>query len=413
MERKNITVDDLIAVFKRYWRSIMAVTILAGGGMGLKEVLAPVKYRGTTTILVITPSLSGAASQLAVLNASAATPLRTIKGVMTSDRETRAIIEKFDLDWRKFEYDFQVTDESQTNQLMVSYDSTDAKLILKLLQFSVDNLAALDREFNFSIGTKQADAMKKEVDKKEKEVIAAEEALLKFQKTLKTISDPTDPKSVSIYLETLQRLEVELGGVKEQLKIVRAQLASATSDLKVPSAIPPVLAWQKKLSDIEYKLRVARTTFAEEHPEVVRLKRVEKETQEQFQSDVKKYMSSVNKNVDPTIATLEAKRMLLEYQVSQARKLAKVAPEEGLQLARYVTEVLTLRKVSTTLRGQYEQAKLEAEISKVRWNVLDPPYIERKPVNKRYRVPVLTGAVAAFTLSMIIGFVRFRKSQKQ
>jgi uncharacterized protein involved in exopolysaccharide biosynthesis len=173
-----------------------------------------------------------------------------------------------------------------------------------------------------------------------------------------------------------------------------------------------VIAWQRKLTDIEYKLRVARTTFAEEHPEVVRLKRVEKETQEQFQSDVKKYMSSVNKNVDPTIATLEAKRMLLEYQVSQARKLAKVAPEEGMQLARYVAEVLTLRKVSTTLRGQYEQAKLEAEISKVRWNVLDPPYIERKPVNKRYRVPVLTGAAAAFTISMIIAFIRFRKSQR-
>ena len=412
MERKSITVDDLLAVFRRYWRSICALTFLAGGGIALKEYLAPIKYRGTTSILVITPNLSGAAGQLAVLNASAATPLRTIKGVMVSDRETRAIIDKFKLDWRKFEFEFQVTDESQTNQLQISYDSEDPKLILNLLQFSVDKLGELDKEFNFSVGTKQAVALGDEVKKKEEQVKKAEDGLLKLQKSLKTISDPTDPKSVAIYLEKYQKLEMELGGVKEQLKILRGQLSSATADSSIPSAIPPAIAWQKKLSDVEYRLRVARTTMGEQNPEVVRLKRIEEQTKAQYQSDVQKYLTSVNKNLDPNLALLESKRLLLEYQATQARELARIAPDEGLELARYVTEVLTLRKVLATLRGQYEQAKIEAEVSKVRWNVLDPPYIERKPVNKRYRIPVLSAMSLVFTLSMIVGFWKLRKSQR-
>lgn len=412
MERKNITVDDLLAVFKRYWRSICALTLLTGGGAALKEYLAPIKYRGTTSILVIAPNLSGTAGQLAVLNASAATPLRTIKGVMTSDRATRAIIDKFHLDWRKFEYEFEVTDESQTNQLQISYDSTDPKLILNLLQFAVDELADLDKEFNFSVGTKQAVALGEEVKKKEKEVEHAEDALLKLQKSQRTISDPTDPKSISAYLENYQKLEMQLGAVNVQLKVLREQLNSAAADANIPSSIPPAIAWQKKLSDVEYRLRVARTTMGEQNPEIVRLKRIEEQTKEQYKNDVQKYLTSVNKNLDPNVALLESKRILLEYQTNQARELARIAPDEGLKLAREVTEVLTLRKVLATLRGQYEQAKIEAEVSKVRWSVLDPPYIERKPVNKRYRIPVLASSSVVFTLSMLVGFWKFRKSQK-
>ena len=185
VERKSITIDDLIAVFKRYWRSTCALTLIGGVGVAAKEYFAPTKYRGTTSILVITPNISAAASQLAVLNASAATPLRTIKGVVLSDRETRAIIDKFHLDWHKFEYEFQVTDESQTNQLSISYDSEDQQKILNLLQVSIDKLGELDREFNFSVGTKQAVALGDEVKKKEVEVKNAEDKLLVLQKTLK------------------------------------------------------------------------------------------------------------------------------------------------------------------------------------------------------------------------------------
>ncbi|MBS1726613.1 MAG: hypothetical protein JST51_07815 [Armatimonadetes bacterium] len=411
MERKSITVDELLAVFKRYWRSICLLTLLAGVGAAAKEYFAATKYRGTTSILVITPNVSASLSQLAVLNASAATPLRTIKGVVMSDRETRAIIDKFGLDWHKFEYEFQVTDESQTNQLVISYDSTDQKKILDLLQFTIDKLGELDEQFNFSVGTRQAVELGKELKKKEKDLASEEDKLLALQKTMKTASDPTDPQSIVAYLEAYQKLEMQLGGVKTQLKALRDQLETAAADTSVPSAIPPAVAWQKKLSEVEYRLRVARTTMAEENPEVVRLKRIEEQTKEQYQNDVKKYLTSVNKNLDPTLATLESKRILLEYQTAQARELARVAPEEGLKLGREVTEVLTLRKVVTNLRAQYEQAKIEAEVSKVRWSVLDPPYIERKPVNKRYRIPVLAAMGVVFTISMIVGFARFRKSQ--
>lgn len=411
MERKSITVDDLLSVLKRYWKSILATMILAGTAMGLKEFFAPTKYRGTTSILVITPSLSGTAATLAMLNASAATPLKTIKGVITSDRETRAIIDKFDLDWHKFEYDFQVTDEGQTNQIQISYDSTDKQKCLDVIQFATEKLAELDKQFNFSVGTRQAEALEKELKRKTAESRKAEDDLLKLQKSLKTVSDPQDPKSVAAYLQAYQKLELELGGVKEELRILHSQANIAASDTSIPSAIPPAIAWQKKLTDVEYRLRVARTSMGEQNPEVVRLKRIEEQTKEQYKKDVQKYLTSVNKNLDPTLAELESKRMLLEYQTNQARALANVAPDEALKLGRQVAEVLTLRKVLEALRAQYEQAKIEAEVSKVRWNVLDPPYIERKPVNKRYRIPVLGAMGAAFVLSMIVGIVRFRKAQ--
>ncbi len=416
MESRSITIDDLLKVLGRFWKSIFAFTILAGVIAFTWVIVIPTKYRATTSLLVLAPNLSSASSaaaQLAVLNASAATPLRTIKGVVMSDRETQAIMDKFGIDWREFEHCFVVVDESQSNQLTISYDSTDKEKNLAILQYSIEKLKELDKEFNFTVGSRQAASLKDEVAKKETEVKKAEDNLLELQKTLKTVSDPTDPKTIAAYLEKYQKLELELGGVQAQIRILRNQASTAATNSSIPSSIPPAKTWQAKLSDIEYKLRVARTTMADQNPEVVRLKRQEQQTREQFQREVQKYLQSVNKNLDPTLAELESKRMLLEYQTEQARQLAKVAPEEGLKLARQVAEVLTLRKVLTALRAQYEQAKIESEVDRVRWSVLDPPHTEHKPLNKRYALVAAITMVITFILALMVGVFRLRKLESR
>jgi uncharacterized protein involved in exopolysaccharide biosynthesis len=412
VENQGITIDDLVAAFKARWYLVVLPTLLLCAAVVAYIVLRPTRYRGTSTILVVTPDMSARASQLAVLNASASTPLRMIKGIMTSERERGAIIKKYDLDWKKFANDFAVVDESQTNQLVITYEGVDKQQILDIINFSLGKLGELDKELSFTVGTRQAETLKDAVANKEKEVDAAEKALLAFQQSMKTASDPTDTKSVAQYVEQLRRLEFELGGTREQLRILRQQFKNAGTAGLLPTIIPGAANWQKKLAEAALELKVAKTTYGDENPEVVRLKRAYQQIEQQYKDEVAKYLRSVDKNLDPDVAQLEGKRLLLEYQTEEARKMAKLAPGEAMQLSKFVNEVMTLRTVLNQLRGQFEQARVESEVSKVRWQVLDPPYIERLPTNKSFKVPVIGVGFLSFFLTMLLALRSYRKKGK-
>ncbi len=386
----------------QYWKLVLAVTLLFNLIAVAFVVTSTPKWKGITSLLVVTPDASKGSAQLAILSQTASTPLRTIKGVVMSNRVTDAIIKKFDLDWKKFDSNFKVTDESQSNQLIIEYVDTDKAKIVQVLNFSVDKLGELDEALSFTTGKRQAVTLKTAVESKSAEVTAAETDLLKFQKTMKTLSDPQNPKSVSVYLERLQSLEFELGSTKIQLDKLRNQLNASAKNNLVPADVPGGREWIAKISVLENDLNVLRKKYTDEYPEVIQAKRDLDAARASFRKIVEKYLTTIDQGLDPKLAELQARQVLLEYQVQKAREFAAVAPREALELARKVSEIATLRSVLNNLRAQYEQARVDSEVGRVRWNVLDYPYIERVPVNKSFKVPAILATVLGVAVALIL-----------
>ena len=393
---------DLRQLLGKYWKLVVGLTVAFALAAVAFVVLSAPKWKGVTTLLVVSPDAARGTSQLAVLSQTVATPLRTIKGVVLSKRETEAIIKKFNLDWKKFDANFKATDESQTNQLIIEYTDTNKDQVTEVLHFAIEKLSELDESLSFTTGKRQAATLKTAVDSKSSEVEKAEASLLAFQKKMKTLSDPQNPKSTGAYLERLQSLEFELGSTKIQSEKLREQLNASAKNNLVPADVPGGKEWIAKISVLENELAVLRKKYTDEYPEVVQARRVLNAARDSFREIVEKYLKTINQGLDPKLAELQAKQVLLEYQVQSARGLAAIAPDEALELSRKVSEVMTLRSVLATLRAQYEQARVDSEVGRVRWNVLDYPYIERIPVNKSFRVPVLLAIVLGLGVSLMV-----------
>jgi uncharacterized protein involved in exopolysaccharide biosynthesis len=106
---------------------------------------------------------------------------------------------------------------------------------------------------------------------------------------------------------------------------------------------------------------------------------------------------SIDEGLNSTVAALEQQRLLLTFQVAETRQLANLAPDEAMALGRLYTEAKTLEQVLLGLRQRYETAKVDAQVQRVTWTVLETPYREDEPGNKR---PVLAGVVL-----FMLGFI--------
>jgi xanthine dehydrogenase YagR molybdenum-binding subunit len=75
--------------------------------------------------------------------------------------------------------------------------------------------------------------------------------------------------------------------------------------------------------------------------------------------------------------------------------------QEAAEYVRLYREVQGAGEIVQTLRENFERARTEAQVDKVRWSVLDQPYLEDKPNNKNYVRNVAVGAIAGIFIGSV------------
>jgi uncharacterized protein involved in exopolysaccharide biosynthesis len=65
------------------------------------------------------------------------------------------------------------------------------------------------------------------------------------------------------------------------------------------------------------------------------------------------------------------------------------------------------------LRGQFEQARITAEVSKVHYGVLDKPEADPKPVNKTYGRNGVFGVIGGLAFATVISLFSERSRRKR
>jgi uncharacterized protein involved in exopolysaccharide biosynthesis len=370
------------------------------------QVQRPI-YRASAS-LVLPSSAAGGALSFAGLTKSAS-PLSVLEGVARSGRVMRPVARQFNLTPLQLQEILRWGSDEAGGQLLVAVNGPDKDRAVAIVDAAVRQLRIVSQDVAVSLASNQAETLAGAVQAKEKDLRDAENQILAFTRRLQTAPDPSSPYSAAGYVARLKDIEIELGTVQRQLELTTRQAirsAEATRD-ELPTGLPQRETWRNRLVEQEYEYRTAITQYGPEAYQVEQIKRQIDVTRRQLESEMQKYIQSVEQQIDANVASLLARQAILEYQKGQIERLADLAPAESVELQRLIREVQTRATLLAKVREQYESSKLESEVYRIPYAVLAPPQAEENPINKDiWRGAVIGGLAGAASAMFAIAMVR-------
>lgn len=380
---------DLRPTFRnwgRRWWLIALWGILLAGAAGIATFLLPPRW-GATAVLVF--PLQNDTSGLAALvtGTSNADPLKIFAGVLQSRTAAQLIGQSRDVNLPRetVQKAIEVQTDEPTNQLIIKASNKNKTEALNMCKEAIVVLGQLSANLNFSQSKKQADLTQAALNKHSNALSADEDQLVDSLKTFKSVPNPTNPLVNTDPIQKYKDAKFQLGQVNKALSVARSQAAkSARAEANNLPTQLPTAEWQSRLKEAEYQLRLQQIQFGPDSPQVQLAKQQVDETKQTLQQEISRTLKSVNTGVAPDIADLEARQMLLQWEVDQAKGPAESAPNESLELQRLLRKVGIETQVVQGLWQQYEGEKISADVDRVRWSVLEDAELEPAPVNKLY-----------------------------
>lgn len=275
---------------------------------------------------------------------------------------------------------------------------------MSAVQTVINRTRELDRTVGFSMAGRQAAELEKSVKAKAIELRKAEDELRVVQSNATT--SPADPDKGTSYLRRLQELELGLIGASKRLEAAMATAQLQAEDKTLPSGSVQYQQIREELLKAETEFEAAKRTYTEKAPEYQAAKRRLDSVQKTLQGEVSLHVRAMNKGLNERIAGLTAEKVVLENQVKVARRLVEAAPGETIGLQRALRKVRLADMTYSKVLDQYEQATINAQTSKVKWTVLDEPYLDEDPVNKNF---IFNIAVFGFLGAVVGVFIVTRR----
>lgn len=397
----EIDLRSSLAALGRSWKALLLAVVVGGGGGALFVLLSPPIYRAQMSLLTITENEAAAEAMASAILPGAPDPQLILKGVVLSNSSLTAISKTTGIAKRDLEEGLILETDGPRAQVAISWEDRDDKLALKVIEAAKSTLSDLQKKVAFTSARQEANNIEAAIKQKDEELSRAEASLAEYQRTMKAPIAANDLSSVALFFRQKKDLELQLGTAKRQLAQAQ-QRANITADqAELPNAVPTAQLWRQKLAETEHQLRVTQITKGPLDPDVVRLKKEVAETKSRLEREVQDYLMSVREGIDVGVAAYQAQIVVLEWQIAQIEETYKNAPEEAIELTRRAREVETLGAVLQELRLQYEKAKVRAEVDRVRWSVLDDPYLFDRPTNKRYG---RTAGLSALVVGLLVAF---------
>jgi uncharacterized protein involved in exopolysaccharide biosynthesis len=400
---------DLKPYFQAIWsrRFFVVIVALTAALIGLGITFAlPTAWRARTVLLLPTAPDASALS-IPFMNQEA-DPLLILQGIVQSYPAQQYIAKNNGLTETQVSNDLNVTTDSGRQQLSISYETTDREFGLKVVRSAIKILDELGARTELDIASSQARVLEQAVKDKTREVEDIEAQIRKFQETTVTAPDPSSPFAGLAYVQRLRAVQMDLGTVKRQLTVAREEASrQAQKSVSVPTALASNQKWRDRLVQMEYDLRLKETQLGPEAPEVVATRRQIDVTRRQLAQEIAQEMTAVQQSLDPRLAELEARRLLLEWQEEYLVKMADIAPKESEALQRLLREASVRTEVLKQVRTQFEQERIKARVERIKWGVLAEPYIEPKPTNKQFVRNTLLGGFLGILIAALVVVRRY------
>jgi polysaccharide biosynthesis transport protein len=431
--------QEIQSVFSLVWERrqlAFCVAVLTVAGGITYTLLAPPIWEAKATLVfpVKTPSILGAGnfeqSGLAGALGGGPTPLKVYGGMIESERALDMVAKGVGVDRRDVRDMRDLQDQATQSSLTITARHTNAELAKKVVALHIDALTEINKSISDPLTSDDAEVLKVRVSKQQKLVNESEMKLLAFQKGAITApgvvavgsgKDSSVVPTSGRWSDMLRQFEIEYARVDSAVRDAEARTARIARDGKnLPSALPPVKRWRDRLTELQYDLKMKELTLTAEAPEVVKAKKAIDITQQQLESELKKYATATSAGmVDPItdndevkLPSLLTQRVSLEAQIRAVRKLANVAPNEAIELSRLTRELTTRGAILQQLQGQYELAALQAGRDPNRWEVLDEPRVDEKPVNKSLSKTGILSLLAGCALGCLVALLAPRRRPK-
>jgi len=397
------------------WGLLVGLPVLCCAGALIYTFLAPPVYRAVTT-LYFPRSSSSVLGSVGIASADSGsglsglgtgpTPIKIFHRFLESESCLSFVAQKSGEKSKKISDSRKFDEDAGASVLTISMDSPQAQVAKNLLDLHLQALAQINERISSSYLGDDKSAIQHELTTQQENLNRAERDLVDFQR--KANSAPSNAPSE--WQARLLQARVDLASTRSSIKAASAvyQRALHSQGLS-PSDIPPVEKLRPRLVDAEYQLNVLTKSLGPEAPEVRHLQTEIANLKDELQSEVSAYVTSISRGlVDPTGSSASGQSKVngmlehevsLEAEVEALSQLAKVAPAEHGMLAHLALQVSISSDLVKQATLQLEAAKLQSLRDPNKWSLLDPPWIEPRPVNKRYlqvsSVAILAGLLIA------------------
>jgi uncharacterized protein involved in exopolysaccharide biosynthesis len=399
----------ILAIRRSLFKIILFAVVITSAVVGYTYINAPKWKVSSSLLIVMQDDMPQSANIGSLLGKESASPLGVLTGVLNSRRSFEYISGQTGLKVKELRDRLLIKDSPGASQLRMEITTNNIEQGKKVLRSATDILGQLDKEASFSTSVAQL----KKLEELYKSQIAIVDELTKkvvvFQKTAKVIN-PTSLKqdsttkvdpTANVFIQ-LRDVEFQLASTTRQLEELKAKTKQSVAGASgLEKEMPSLRKWRDKAKELEFELKVARSQYGDEYPDVIRLNREVKLANEELQAEISRQMSAVQNEVEPGIAQLAAKRSLLVFQQSYLKELVAKAPDEMKSLRELERELAAGEANLQQLRTQLQQARIKAAARLLQWRILDDPAPSEEPTNKDFK----TRGAITFVVGLLLGVV--------
>jgi uncharacterized protein involved in exopolysaccharide biosynthesis len=381
------------------WPKVVFITLLFGLVAALITWVIPPVYQAQANILIPQMEATGTSMQLLQLKAGS-DPVAILVGVIESHTSHQKIAAATGKKLEEVKAMLKVEGEQASSQVIVKGRDNDSETALKAVKLAVQNAKDLDANVGLSVAGLQAKNLKPSVDSAAAKLREAEEALLDYQQNSKIVFTPDDQYTGVTYLKKLQELAIQKKAIDNEIAATKSLVTKSANELgELPTNNEAFKNLRDSLLQAETDLAVARSKFTDKNTAVVQAREKRDAVKKILEVEARKYAQAVGASVNEQMLSLQVKKIVVDAQVQSARKLAEQAPTGAVDFQRLLRKVRTLTEAYNQVNTRYLQAQVESQASRVKWIILDEPYLLEKPINKSYKINI----GATMLLGLLVG----------
>jgi len=400
--------ESMLARLRKSWRAIAIGFGAAAIVAAVITFLLPRQWQARAAIIM--PIEDQAVSSFAILGGQA-TPVEYYLGILDSYPARRSLAETAKIELKDLEEKYDLQSSPVESQVRIAVKDENKKLALEMVQAALDHLRSTVNTTVASMASREAEFLQQALSERERDLAIAEERLVEFTRSAKTSLSPENPLSGVSVVARQRELGIALERKEEQIKAAKNQAQRrAEPSAEIPLGIPSIEEWRKRVETLEYDLNLKRISLGDQAPEVVGLKESLTITRKSLQEAVQNYLKANRLNLSDDLARLESERQVLAWELETLGKIAESAPTEATQYSMLLRNVRSITESISSLRAQFEAARVKAEVERARWSVLVEPYIEDEPMPRGTTRNAALGGVLGAGLAALWALARRPKA---
>lgn len=379
-------------------------------GLGVTAIQQPI-YEAKANIVFPTQSRTPTLGSFGLDSVVGSENMGLVEGIVTSREVENELHDLLKVDREEIRENMVVAQIPARRQVTIAYRSGEKDQAIEAVQLMLANLQQVEEGLGVNTSKKRIEALTTALDERIATVESLEKRILEFQRSSRTVPDPKDGFTGVTYLKNRADLQEDLEANRRRVES-RRQAANRVGKAAT-EGLPTGLERESKLREDLVAAAVALDQArAKYQPGSAQLRDAEERysaTKRNIAGEVQKYVSSVQQGADAEMAELLGEQAVLKWEFERADQLARLAPREAAEYGRLIEQLVLEKKSRDELKAQVGQEEIRVKVEAKIWQVLDEPFVEDEPVNKKFGMNGGLGLI----LGGLIGSVVANRSGKK